>query len=70
MTADIGLYLVARHGELQAFGVGAGRGGGWAPGARLRQLTLPLSLREVCQTPEGGEPSPRSALSPPAEPLV
>ena len=44
--------------------------GGWAPGARLRQLTLPLSHREVCQTPEGGEPSPRSALSPPAEPLV
>ncbi|KAF5920323.1 hypothetical protein HPG69_007325, partial [Diceros bicornis minor] len=54
MTADTGLYLVARHGEPQAFGVGAGLGGdGGVPGAHLRHLTLSLSRREVCQAPEG-----------------
>lgn len=56
LTADTGLYLVARHGEPQAFGAGAGLGPrGWGQGTRAgAPLTVP-SCREVRQASEGGE---------------
>uniref|UniRef100_A0A8D0ZUE0 Lipocalin/cytosolic fatty-acid binding domain-containing protein n=1 Tax=Sus scrofa TaxID=9823 RepID=A0A8D0ZUE0_PIG len=64
LTADTGLYLVARHGEPQAFGAGAGLGPrGWGQGTRAgAPLTVP-SCREVRQASEGGadlaEPRPQ-----------
>ncbi|XP_070328981.1 epididymal-specific lipocalin-8 [Odocoileus virginianus] len=67
LTTDMGLYLVGRHGELQALGWSLGEaahdGGGWRPG------THPMCSPSRSPFPQGGAdlgepPSPRGCLEP------
>ncbi|KAK2120728.1 hypothetical protein P7K49_002114 [Saguinus oedipus] len=59
LTADTGLYLVARPGEPRGLGVNA-RLALWVGSAAPH---AGLSHRAVCQAPEGGEPAPTPACA-------